>query len=1268
MPSIQLTFRKNNFTAATPNWDVAGEYSNGLRFNTVSKTLELDNTNHGLVSFTISPSGTTDYDFGSVHFSTPNGSIVSVATAQDELYLPHNIELASNSHVFKNEEVSLSSITYYVIVNGDPDNVTSLLNISIALAKDGSIPSTNPIIDLSWDCSPSGGTIYEYEMGLHTWSPYDAKNDTGDNPTLTTKLYSFSPISDWTSFSNKRVYSSPYFENPALNYYYGYGDKVYRVGEPWSRSYGLRYFYETRVTWHGFFKKRTNTELKTIGPEETRENIEWNGNQSWESLACIEPTMRNVGRIRQRYNNNTLTQPEKYTYYLGYHPSIKPDSNSKDAQYYEPFLTKYRTAGPFTQWSYRKKRSYGITGLVHALSRLTTGIVRGYDPRETGRFPFWGIAGPLGLAVLAKTEAGLYIANQLLVVLDALGGPFSQASAWIGKIINATGSGNVYVIALMLLILIVNFIKAFRPQTIPSREVCNSFLHHYTSTPYINLSDEIYRDDAFTTKNLGWYSDGVYYYYQPQNSGVNFKELSYINAWNLDEENPKFFTDYSYPADNPTLVTDFKKLILLSYCSGKPIPYCGLDGNNNPNPIYSSKAFSHTVEYTCCALEDCSNPTVISLPEGFVRSCISQADADDQAEEHFSASIEVAKNSSYGKTLHESIGQLNVFFTHEIKEEDNPTTLSLFYDIRSGSDAPIGTPLYYDFTGCQKALPGYYATGSTSSSYPKYYYKVEDGKVAAIYTQSAASSTTVSPGNYSIITTDKDKSSNWYLKGTNKSMLSFYILYTNNKTFDVNSYFTYSFYTLSAGHIISGSYSNGAFQKYASYDSNGITSINTSEQGTGWYAPLNGWKPDDEDLFFYQFTPKSWTGGPSYATSQSAICASTLNTTRYHDGVGDDPNLGDKIYDTNTIEDPTDDGFIKFSSGYYLQVVDGVVSNITSCTQTPEFSGSTITGSLDGACVLSINTLYEHNGSSSFPTVGDTVSVSGGSTVSNGFINTSIGTLQTDSDGMIVDIIDCSSYTGLPLDMEVGLNSILGESWYGYSDPNNLNLNSNDVTGDGAELVSGFLGASLGEGATDWRISWNLITWLGWRDDNVYMALRKTSNVAFLPFTSLSLTTDLSKTAMHLPCDNTDYGLNTTSTNIYLYSPTANGYEDYATSIIPGMSVTDTTGNIPAGTFVASTPTWVQAIGTWIVPVEDINGNNVTITYNNVCGNSLTFTKNNHTSTYYNNSSATVTTYTSVNDVAGGSADYIVYKWSSTSNPFVQSGQDVEVNFTYSTP
>ena len=1077
MPNITLTFNKNSFTSATPDWDVAGEYSNGLRFNTVSKTLELDNTNHSLVSFTITPSG--NYDFGSVHFSTPNNSIVSVSTSQDELYIPHNLEISPNSHIFKNEETSLSSITYYVIVNGDPDNATSLLNISIALAKNRSIPNENPTINLSWNCSPSGGTIYEYEMGLHTWSPYDAKNDTGDNPTLTTKLYSFSPISDWTSFSNKRVYSSPYFENPALNYYYGYGDKVYRVGEEWSRSYGLRYFYETRITWHWFFKKRERTTLKTIGPEETIANVEWDGNQSWESLACIEPIMRNVGRIRQRYNNNTLTQPEKYRYYLGYHPSGKPNSNSSDAQYYQPSSTKYRTAGPFTQWSYSRKRSYGITGLVHALSRLTTGIVNGYDPNSKGRFPFWSIAGPLGIGILAGTGKGLVLANEALAILNSLGGPFAKVSIWVENLINATGSGNWIVAGLMLLAVIISFIIALKPKTIASREVCNKFLHHFTSTPYINQSDEIYRDDAFTTKNSGWYSDGVYYYsYNPVN-GVTKKELSYIRAWNLDENNPQFFTDYSYPADNPTLVTDFKKLVLLSYCSGKPIPYCGLDGNNNPNPIYNSKAFSHTVEYTCCALEDCSNPTVISLPEGFVRSCISQADANDQAEEHFSASIEYAENhSSYGQTLHESIGQLDVSFTHEIKEEDNPTVLALFYDIRSGSDAPIGTPLYYDHTGCQKALPGYYATGSTSNSYPKYYYKVEDGEVAAIYTQSAASSTTVSPGSLPIVTTDEDKSSNWYLKSNTKSPLSYYILSTNDRTFNVNSLLTTSPYTLSAGYITSGSYSDGAFQKYASYNSNGITSIDISEQGTGWYAPLNGWKPEDEDFFFYQNTFTTWSGGTVYATSQSAICTSPLNTTRYHDGVGTDPSLGDKIYDTNNIEDPTDDGYMRFSSGYYLQVVDGVVSNITSCTPTSDFSGSVKNPTIHTACTASLDAVnYEHNGSSALPSIGDTISISGGSALTAGFIRTSANVYQVDSNGVVLQITTCNDLGPWPTDLTVGINGILNggnSTWYGYETYENSVNNENNITSIGTGNTFGDLDHNFPAESSLWGI-------VGWK-------------------------------------------------------------------------------------------------------------------------------------------------------------------------------------------
>ena len=1033
MPNITLTYNRNNFTKATPSWDTAGEYSNGLRFNTISKTLELDNTNHSLVSFTITPSG--DYDFGSVHFSTPNGSIVSVAITQDDLYLPHNLELGPNSHIFKDETTLSSSITYYVIVNGDPDKVTSLLNISIALAKNGSIPNLNPTVDLSWDCSPPGGTIYEYEMGLHTWSPYDAKNDTGDNPTLTTKLYSFTPISNWTSYSNVRVYSSPYFNNPALNYYYGYGDKVYRVGESWSRSYGLRYFYETRVTWHWFFKKKVRTTLKTIGPEETIQNVEWDGNQSWESLACIEPTMRNVGKIRQRYNNNTLIQPEKYRYYLGYHPSIKKHSNSYGVKYYTPFSIKYRIAGPFTQWSYRSKKSYGITGLTHAFSRLITGIVNGYNPSTNGRVPFWSIAGPLGVAALAATGAGGAITLEVIAILQSLPGPFAKVGIWLKKLIESSSTGNWVVAALALLALIITFILALRPRTILSKENCNSFLHHFTSSPYINLNNDIYRDDAFTTKNLGYYSDGVYYYYQPALSGVNSKELSYINAWNLDENNPIFSTEYSFPADNPTSVTNWEKLVLLPYCSGKPIPYCGLDENNNPNPIYSSKAFSHTVEYTCCDLEDCSQPTVISLPEGFVRSCISQADADDQAEEHFSASIEYAENhSSYGQTLDNSlIGQLDVSFTHEIKEEDNPTSLALFYDIRSGSDAPIGTPLYYDHTGCQKALPGYYAV--SSSNYPKHYYKVADGEVAAIYTQSAASSTTTTTGQ-TIIKTDEDKSSNWYLKSNTRSNLSYYIFSTNDRTFDVNSLFTTSPYELSAGRIISGSYTDGAFEKYSTFNSNGITSTTTPEQGTGWYAPLNGWKPESADLFFYQNSLTSFTGGTRYATSGSAICAgSNTGNTYYHDGISTSPGLGDKIYNTNDIDDPTADGFIKYTSDLYMEIEEGVMIDSISCTPSTDFSGSIILD-MGNACTASFNAVnYEYNGNTASPEIGDTISRVDSTNVTAGFIRTSTNIYQIDANGVVLQISTCSDLGSWPTDLTVGFNAILngGNSvWYGY--------------------------------------------------------------------------------------------------------------------------------------------------------------------------------------------------------------------------------------------
>ena len=107
---------------------------------------------------------------------------------------------------------------------------------------------------------------------------------------------------------------------------------------------------------------------------------------------------------------------------------------------------------------------------------------------------------------------------------------------------------------------------------------------------------------------------------------------------------------------------------------------------------------------------------------------------------------------------------------------------------------------------------------------------------------------------------------------------------------------------------------------------------------------------------------------------------------------------------------------------------------------------------------------------------------------------------------------------------------------------------------------------------TDWRINWFVITWLGWANNNLYMVLRKTSSFTNPLFTSLTLHTDLTKSATHLGCFAADYGASTTSTNIYLSSPSGNGSDDYASTIISGMNVTGT--GVPANTITTGPATW----------------------------------------------------------------------------------------------
>jgi hypothetical protein len=160
-----FTFNKNNFTSDSPSWSgPQEEYSSNLRFNTVAKTLRLNDSSHGKVSFTVSiPNG---IDLGLIYFNTANGGIVSVSDEEHGVYELTNSGTSTIAKVFT-EGGSPSSGTkdYYVVVNGDPNSTSRYLNVLIALAKSGSPPTSNIDITLSYTCPPIGGNLNTYTVG-----------------------------------------------------------------------------------------------------------------------------------------------------------------------------------------------------------------------------------------------------------------------------------------------------------------------------------------------------------------------------------------------------------------------------------------------------------------------------------------------------------------------------------------------------------------------------------------------------------------------------------------------------------------------------------------------------------------------------------------------------------------------------------------------------------------------------------------------------------------------------------------------------------------------------------------------------------------------------------------------------------------------------------------------------------------------------------------------------------------------------------------------
>ena len=306
----------------------------GRRFATISKDLYLTDTNHGYLTFDITYTGTAN--IAAITFSTPNNSDISVSTDLNDIFAYYIAGIPPNGYDIKLTSGQTKRI--YVIVNGY-DLKTSSITIHTAV---GSTPSKLSLavgssIVCEYDCYTP---LYKYDAGLHVYSPYDAAN----SPKLTTNLCASSPTSSWTT--NTKVWADPYFSFPAYPYYYGIGNKVYKVGNELDRAYGTKKRIRIyKSAWMNITGKPAQITETTLGPQK------WNGTISDSTNGCVEVLSSGIGRIKEIINTGTLIQPQKYKYFMGYNASNAETANNS----------------AFQKFVLTQEKFYPVTGDAHAM-------------------------------------------------------------------------------------------------------------------------------------------------------------------------------------------------------------------------------------------------------------------------------------------------------------------------------------------------------------------------------------------------------------------------------------------------------------------------------------------------------------------------------------------------------------------------------------------------------------------------------------------------------------------------------------------------------------------------------------------------------------------------------------------------------------------------------------------------------------------------------------------------------------------------------------
>ena len=782
----------------------------GLTYYNVTIPIVFSTENYGYAYFEFTYTGVSEY--AALSFSNFGQSPIAVSqTGIEGPFFPMPAGYWNGYEItLKSGEVK----KVYIIVNHDPDKVKitsdNPLNIDIAIGVHSGDSLSDPNqVCIKYECDLM--SLYQYEVGVHAYSDYDSLI----NPKCTVILAAETPIETWGKGTYLWVGSN--FAFPAPPYYYGSGDTVYKVAPiDLNRSWG---------------KKLSSLTVKTNGwkklwKKPPRVSYQWEGPKSWYNIddtvqACIMVMWPQSGFISHTINISLLTQPTKYKFLMGYHANSKQVSNDNF----------------FAKWIFSDEKFYPLTGYRHLTTFLMGGYVRSTTRTVNVDVEFSVILDKATLISVGGSLAayalwtGLRYAVFLAKAATAFPalGPTASASYYFCIHSFALGPWGILIAAAILI-----GIALFKTIKSVYQQMCKVLLYEYSTGPYIELGSSISRLQDMSQINNGYYCDGVYFY--TQSNTVNNKELSSTNT--LIAEIPNIVTqfEYSLQADNPTLI-DYStvgnlyliKLLLLSYESGEPIEYAS-------GTIYCSDAINETID-----ISDCGELTIpysidINMPACFAKSRISQEDANNRAIEAsgYIALVTQAEAEVQG-LADDDLGELDCFFTHQIRVETNAIGISCYYNNTDRQGLTIGKKLHFNDWGRTTALTGFYAiTGETPY---RTFYKIDSsGYVDDIFTMQLSSSTTVygTKSNLSVDTTNLQYVSNWYLTSPNFLLLSDEITsILEKKCLDPNT-------LLSNNLLVRGYYYSGSTDDLLLYDDN-YNNYNMSQGIAGYYYPLIEW-------------------------------------------------------------------------------------------------------------------------------------------------------------------------------------------------------------------------------------------------------------------------------------------------------------------------------------------------------------------------------------------------------------------------------------------